>query len=110
LDNLGYALIQDWTLEFPDDFREQIHQRYFNDEMLRHDAGDWPPDRKRSRDVIYYEWSGSGLELTEYDTITITDRAGINGWRTHKRVEVLSDPQFKELIRILLHLVPPGLR
>ena len=75
----GYALIQDWDLGVSDDFREQFHQRYFNDDMLRHDDGDWPKDRKRSRDVIHYKWSDSGLELSEHETITITDRPALRG-------------------------------
>ena len=102
----GYALIQDWDLGVSDDFREQFHQRYFNDDMLRHDDGDWPKDRKRSRDVIHYKWSDSGLELSEHETITITDRAGIKGSREHKRVEILRDPQARQLVEKLLHLVP----
>ncbi len=60
--------------------------------MLRHDDGDWPQDRKRARDVIHYTWSGSELKLEEYETIAITDRAGIKGERIHKRVEILDDP------------------
>lgn len=106
----GYALIQDWDLGVSDDFREQFHQRYFNDDVLRHDDGDWPVDRKRARDVIYYKWSDSGPELMEYKTITITDRAGIKGPRDHKRVEILEDPQAEQLVKTLLHLVPPGRR
>ena len=106
----GYALVHDWTLGVSDDSRERFHQKYFNDDMLRLDKGDFPPDRKRSRDVVHYKWFDSGLELTEYKTITITDRAGIEGSREHKRVEILKDPQAKQLIETLLHLVPPDRR
>lgn len=102
----GYALIQDWDLGVSDDFREQFHQTYFNEDKLRHDEGDFPPDRKRARDVIHYRWSEKGLELSEYETITITDRAGIKGKREHKRVEILGDPQARQLIEKLLRLVP----
>jgi hypothetical protein len=106
----GYVLIQDWTLGVSDDSREQFHQRYFNEDVLRHDEGDEPQDRERARDVIHYTWSGPDLELEEYGTITITDRAGIKGERTHNRVEVLRDPLAEELVRMLLCLVPPGRR
>lgn len=106
----GYALIPDWDLGVSDDSREQFHKRYFGDDVLRHDEGDFPPDRKRARDVIHYIWSDSGLELREYETITITDRADIKGKREHKRVEILEDPQAKHLVETLLDLVPPGRR
>ena len=106
----GYAIVRDWTFGVSEESREQFHQRYFNDEMLRKDPGDWPQDRKRARDVIHYEWRDSGLMLREYETITITDRAGIEGDRTHKRVQILADPQAQELVRTLLHLVPPRRR
>lgn len=106
----GYAIVQDWALGVTDDSREQFHQRYFNDDTLRHDEGDWPRDRKRARDVIHYEWHGTELILREYETITITDRAGINGKREHKRVEILADSQAKKLVQRLLHLVPPDRR
>jgi hypothetical protein len=105
-----YAIVQDWALGVTDDSREQFHRRYFNDEVLRHDEGDWPRDRKRARDVIHYEWHGTKLVLREYETITITDRAGINGEREHKRVEILADPQARKLVERLLHLVPPDRR
>lgn len=106
----GYAIVQDWTLGVSDDARERFHQRYFNDEILRHDEGDWPLDRKRARDVIRYEWRGPDLTLKEHETITITDRAGIKGEREHKRVKVLTDQPAGELIEMLLHLVPPDRR
>jgi 2OG-Fe dioxygenase len=106
----GYALIQDWTLGVTDEERKHFRQRYFSDETLRQDAGDWPRDRKRARDVIHYEWSDSGLTVREYETITITNRAGIEGKREHKRVELLADPQAKKLVETLLHLVPEDRR
>lgn len=106
----GFSLIRDKKLGLPEKFRENFHQAYFNDSVLRHDDGDWPQDRKRARDVIHYTWSGSGLKLEEYETIVITDRAGIEGERIHKRVEILDDPQAEELVRTLLSLIPPERR
>jgi 2OG-Fe dioxygenase len=110
LTHRGYALIADWTLGIPDDLREQFHRRYFNDVTLRHDPGDWPQDRQRARDVVYYKWSGSKLKLKEYKTIAITDRADIKGKRVHKRVRVLADEQAAALVRTMLCLVPPERR
>ena len=107
LSDHGWALIHDWALGISEGSRNQFHQRYFNDHMLRRDEGDWPRDRKRARDVIYYEWSGSELSLSEHETVTITDRGGIKGERIHKRVEILPDNQAEELVRVLLCLVPP---
>ena len=110
LANHGYAIIQDWTLGVSDDSRGRFHQRYFNDDMLRRDEGDWPADRERSRDVIRYTRSGSQLDLREHETITISDRAGIQGDREHKRVEILADPEARSLVETLLNLVPPDRR
>jgi len=110
LDNNGYALTGEESIGLPQKFRENFSQTYFNDQVLRHDAGDWPIDRKRARDVIRYRWRDDQLELEEFDKITITDRAGIPGRREHARVRLLKDPQAKELVRILLHLVPPQRR
>lgn len=106
----GFSLISDGDLGLPEKFRDNFHQAYFNDLVLRHDDGDWPEDRKRARDVVHYTWSGSELELREYETIAITDRAGIKGERIHKRVEILEDPQAEELARTLLSLIPPERR
>jgi len=106
----GFSLIGDGTLGLPEKFRENFHQTYFNDQALRHDDGDWPKDRKRARDVVHYTWSGTELKLEEYETIVITDRAGIKGERIHKRVEILDDPQSEELVRTLLSLIPPERR
>jgi hypothetical protein len=107
----GFSLIQDDAIGLPEKFRENFHQAYFNnDAVLRRDKGDFPVDRERARDVIYYEWSGSELKLSEYQTIVIRDRAGIKGDRLHKRVEVLADPQAEELVRELLFLIPPERR
>lgn len=106
----GYALIDEKSIGLPQKFRENFGQTYFNDQVLRHDPGDWPIDRKRARDVVRYRWRDKQLELIEFDTITITDRAGIPGKREHARVRLLRDPQARELIRALLTLVPPSRR
>lgn len=106
----GYTLVRDWTLGVSDESRERLYHTYFNDRMLRHDEGDEPRDRERARDVIHYRWSPSQLKLEEYKTITIADRAGIEGDRTHRRVEFLRSPQAEQLVRTLLRLIPPGRR
>lgn len=108
--NNGYALTDEKSIGLPQKFRENFGQTYFNDQVLRHDPGDWPVDRKRARDVIKYRWRHDQLEFEEFDTITITDRAGIPGKREHARVRLLTDPQATELVRTLLQLVPPRRR
>jgi 2OG-Fe dioxygenase len=102
----GYALTDEYSIGLPVKFRENFIQTYFNDTILRHDKGDQPPDRKRARDVIRYEWRDGDLHLEEFDKITITDRANIPGKREHSRVMLLEDRQAKELIKAFLHLVP----
>jgi hypothetical protein len=106
----GYALTTDKALGLPVKFRENFEQTYFNDAVLRHDAGDWPVDRKRARDVIHYEWHDGRLELREFETITITDRAGFAGKREHARIRLLADPQARELVEAFLSMVPPARR
>jgi hypothetical protein len=103
-----FALITDAELGLAPGFREQFRRSYFED--LRRDAGDWPADRKRARDVIRYKWSGGQASLSEYENIDITDRAGIRGARRHKRIEMLPDPRAEGLVRALLGLVPPDRR
>jgi len=102
----GYALTCDRAIGLPDKLRQDIRETYFRDSVLHHDAGDWPVDRKRARDVIRYQWRDADLDLTEHRTITITDRADIPGKRDHTRVMLLDNPLAKELVRTLLHLVP----
>jgi len=102
----SYALTDDRSIGLPPKFRENFSQTYFNEHTLRHDEGDMPVDRQRARDVIRYQWHGDKLTLTEHDSITITNRAGIPGKREHARVELLEDQQAKELVRALLSLVP----
>jgi 2-oxoglutarate-Fe(II)-dependent dioxygenase family protein len=110
LTSRGYALAADEAIGFPKKFRENFGQTYFNDQVLHHDDGDVPVDRKRARDVIRYRWRDGELEMDEHETITITDRAGISGKRDHSRAMLLDDPQAEDLIRSFLGLVPPGRR
>jgi hypothetical protein len=106
----GYALTNDRAIGLPENFRESFRATYFNDSVLRQDVGDRPIDRKRARDVIRYKWRNADLVLKEHGTITITDRADIPGKRDHSRVELLSNPQAKDMVRAFLELVPPGQR
>ncbi len=110
LKSRGYAIINDQSIGLPEKFRTNFHGAYFNDSTLRHDEGDWPVDRQRARDVIRYQWHDRGLGLRRHDAITISDRADIPGEREHARVELLDDPQARDLIRALLQLVPPARR
>lgn len=103
----GYAITDEESIGIPENFRESFRKTYFNSETLRHDEGDWPVDRERARDVIFYQRQKDYIELHEFDTITITNRAGIEGKRDHARVRLLSDSQVPEIIRKLLALVPP---
>lgn len=106
----GYAVTNDQSIGLPEKFRRNFLGTYFNDWTLRHDEGDWPVDRKRARDVIRYQWHNGRLRLRRHDTITIIDRADIPGKRNHARVELLDDPQARDLIRALLQLVVPERR
>jgi hypothetical protein len=106
----GYAVTSDQAIGLPEKFRDNFVQTYFVDGVIRHDKGDWPVDRKRARDVIYYEWHDGELRLEEYETISLTDRAGIKGERIHARVMLLHDPQAVELIKAFLTLIPPDRR
>jgi hypothetical protein len=106
----GYAITDEKTIGLPQKFRENFGPTYFNNQVLRHDQGDWPVDRKRARDVIRYQWHEDLLRVEEFDRITITDRADIPGEREHSRIELLRDPQAEELVRSLLSLVPPQAR
>ena len=93
--------------DFPEKFRPNFRGAYFNDWTLRHDAGDLPVDRQRARDVIRYQWDDERLSLQRHDAITITDRAGIAGRREHARVELLDDPQARDLIGPSCHWCRP---
>lgn len=102
----GYVVTNDQVIGFSQEFRQYFSEMYFNDRTLRHDEGDWPVDRLRARDVIYYEWYDGDVDLQRHDVITITDRAGILGKREHARVELLKDPEAEQLLRAFLELVP----
>ena len=108
LDDKGYAITSDKSVGLPDKFRLNFRGAYFNDWTLRHDEGDWPVDRQRARDVVRYQWHGGRLSLRRHDAITITDRADIPGRREHARVELLDDPQARDLIRVLLSWCRPA--
>ncbi|MGH3169897.1 MAG: 2OG-Fe dioxygenase family protein [Trebonia sp.] len=110
LETKGYAVTNDQSIGLPDKFRPNFRGAYFNDWTLRHDDGDLPVDRLRARDVIRYQWDDERLSLQRHDAITITDRADIAGRREHARVELLKDPQARELIEALLRLVPVARR
>jgi hypothetical protein len=105
-----YVLLNEETVGLPTKFHESFLAKYFNEDTLRHDKGDWPVDRKRARDVVEYEWRDGVLHLREYDTITLTDRAGISGKRDHARVRLLDDPEAEKFVRAALRLVPPDRR
>lgn len=110
LNEHGYAVTDDRSIGLPEKFRQNFLDTYFDEQILRHDEGDWPIDRLRARDVIQYEWYDDDLDLQRYDVITITDRAGIPGRRDHVRVELLKDAEAGNLVRALLGLVPPDQR
>lgn len=102
----GYAVTTDRALGLSEGFRKHLASTYFNDKHLRNDAGDIPADRMRARDVIYYEWHDSQLELDEYCTILIKNRGGIPGEREHARIELLEDRHASEWIKTCLTLIP----
>jgi hypothetical protein len=106
----GYALTTEWDIGLPPKFGKDFQETFFNTGQLRHDDGDKPDDRERARDVILYEWNDGKLTLQEYKTIAIWDRSEIKGERIHKRIELLDDPQAKNLIETFLSLVPEDRR
>ncbi|MFD2397588.1 hypothetical protein ACFSVJ_13645 [Prauserella oleivorans] len=74
--------------------------------MLKRYENDLPADRERARDVVRFEWTRSGLRLSEHDTITIVNRGERPEPREYGRVEVLQDPVFERWIRRALTLLP----
>src|SRR6202166_5265027 len=106
----GFALTSEWDLGLPVKCGKNLQGTYFDSGQLRHDDGDRPHDRERSRDVIMYEWNDGRLTLEEYETIAIWDRSEIKGERIHKRIELLQDPQARDLIETFLSLVPEDRR
>lgn len=108
-DNLfvhGYATANDRMLGLPADFRDKLSSAYFNDKVLHSDVPDIPVDRMRARDVIYYEWHDSQLDLSEYESILISNRGNIPGERKHSRVRLLEDPYPRSFIGACLSLIP----
>jgi hypothetical protein len=111
LEGPGYAVTSVRDIGLPEKICENLADAYFTEAMLHHDEGDWPVDRLRARDVVRYQWhSGDTVSLREHDTITITNRAEIPGRRDHSRIEILKDPQARDLICALLGLIPPDKR
>jgi hypothetical protein len=106
----GYALTDETSIGLPQNFRQDFGTAYFNSDILRHDEGDIPEDRERARDVIFYQRQEDDLELHEFDTITIIDRAGIKGKREHARVRLLKDDLAQQFVRALLAMVPKDRR
>ena len=106
----GYALTAEWDIGLPPKSWKYFQGKYFDGGQLRCDPGDRPADRERARDVILYEWEDGELILGEYETIAIRDRSGIKGERIHKRIELLADRQFRELVKIFLSLLPEDRR
>jgi hypothetical protein len=106
----GFALTAESDIGLPPKCGRNLQATYFDCGLLKHDKGDKPDDRERARDVIYYEWNDGELTLQEYETIAIWDRSEIEGERIHTRIELLKDPQARELIEKFLSLVPEGRR
>jgi hypothetical protein len=106
----GFARVTDRMLGLPRDFRRKLSETYFNDEVLRSDVPDLPVDRKRARDVIYYEWDNPRLHLSEYKDILIRNRGDIPGERRHSRVLLLRNNYARAWVTACLSLVPAQLR
>jgi len=102
----GFALTTESDIGLPVKCGRNLQETYFDGGLLKHDEGDKPDDRERARDVIYYEWNDGKLTLQEYETIAIWDRSEIEGERIHTRIELLEDPQARELVERFLSLVP----
>lgn len=102
----GFALTAESYIGLPVKCGRNLQETYFDGGLLKHDEGDKPADRERARDVIYYEWNDGELTLQEYETIAIWDRSEIEGERIHTRIELLKDPQARELVETFLSLVP----
>ncbi len=106
----GFALTSERDIGLPVKCAKNLQRAYFDSGQLRHDAGDYPKDRERARDVVLYEWNNDELVLKEHNTIAIRDRSGIKGERIHKRIKLLQDGQAKEVIETFLRLVPENRR
>lgn len=106
----GFARVTDRRLALPRDFREKLSETYFNDEVLRSNVPDLPVDRKRARDVVYYEWDAPQLHLSEHKDILIKDRGDIPGERQHSRVLLLENDYVRAWVTACLSLIPAQLR
>jgi hypothetical protein len=107
----GYAVTSDQAIGLPEKLRDNFLQRYFIDNVICRTEGDQLIDRKRARDVIYYEWlDADELQLEEYETIHMMDGGIKDGLRVYTRVMLLDDPQAVDLIKAFLTLVPPERR
>ena len=105
----GYALTTEWDIGLPPRIGRDLRETYYDGGQLRSDIED-NGTRESARDVIIYEWTNDGLWLEEYATITIADRSRIKGERIHKRIVILQDLAFKNLVEQFLSLVPPDRR
>ena len=110
MEDEGYALTTEWDIGLPLKCGRNLREVYFEGGQLRCDEGDQPADRERARDVVRYEWKDGELTLEEHETIAIRDRSGIKGERIHKRINVLQDGRFRELVKTFLSLVPEDRR
>jgi hypothetical protein len=106
----GFSAFSGSLLGLPDDFDETLSRTYFNDQVLSSDVPDIPEDRKRARDVIYYEWHSSRLDLSEHDTIVIKNRGNIPGERKHSRVQLLDNEYGRAWVEACLSLIPVSRR
>jgi hypothetical protein len=106
----GFARVTDRRIGLPKDFRWKLSETYFNDEVLQSDVPDLPVDRKRARDVIYYEWDTPRLHLSEYKDILIKNRGDIPGERQHSRALLLENDYARDLVTACLSLIPAQFR
>jgi hypothetical protein len=106
----GYAVVRDIDLGLAASLHGHISTQYFSEGALEADHVEVHKDRDRSRDVLRYEWHADDVVLSEHDTVTIENRSGYVGVRSHKRVELLADTAMAEWARAVLPLVPPPYR
>ena len=103
----GYAVVSEDEIEGLSGIRKHM-MSYFVDDVLKQPDNDTPPDRKRARDVIAYEWHDDGfnsVKLTESPTITLRRP---NGDRDeYSRVVLLQHAYGFRFAVTVLSLVPP---
>lgn len=103
----GYAITSDQVLGLPADLHKMIDKRFFREDLLGSELDGFPlADRRRSRDVIDYQWQGGDLVFTEADDIGLPPRAGIKTVRQYRRVQSLEDPNFLRWLTAFLSLAP----